>query len=277
MKTVAIIYRANDLFEKWVDTIASITKKLGFKVEIKEFSQGTQYEDIKKWYMSSNLAEKIVLTDGTCSFPWEISKDIKKIIAKDFQYALDDFLEKSIMITVLGKSIQMLTKKTNDHIYLNESSLETLRTFLKIMISQMAKPKSVYIITKKLTDHDPFYSRRESASNEEELLMLELEAAHEIKDVLKNNGVVEIYILNDIQKEDMFVIDESENWIIVDRHFKGTDLEKRFQRFHNANLLSLPIGNFYKDALEQGLISADDKKLRKNLEKIIKGNFRGGD
>ena len=73
---ILIIYRDNDLFEKYVPEIARILQAKGRKVEIKNFPRNTEGDEIKEWYEENleRLAGVEIISDKTAHVPYKFHK-----------------------------------------------------------------------------------------------------------------------------------------------------------------------------------------------------------
>src|SRR3990170_5490093 len=73
---ILIIYRDNDLFEKYVPEIARILQTKGRKVEIKNFPRGTVEYEIKGWYEENleRLAGTEIISDDTATVPYNLKE-----------------------------------------------------------------------------------------------------------------------------------------------------------------------------------------------------------
>lgn len=74
LPSILIIYRGNDLFEKYVPEIARILQAKGRRVEIQNFPRGTEEDEIKEWYEENleRLTGTEIISDGTAAVPYEL-------------------------------------------------------------------------------------------------------------------------------------------------------------------------------------------------------------
>jgi hypothetical protein len=284
MKKVAIIYRDNDLFAKWMGYVKILIETLGYEVMVTVFPKGMEEKEIKQWIINNykKFRNKIVLKDKTCSF-YAVAKEAEAfhepvddgISSKDI-IGLDELFEQASFMAIFGRNFSELANeskyqkgkfelKEGEYNEKFENALIPTKKCLEILLSSVMKknlPKKIFISTKYLLSHGPFSSlKKDQEEPPQESFAFAGKVLQEIFSII--GCVVEIVELKWENKKE---IDKKGNWVIVDRHNEVF--------FHNAIKLQLPIGNFYEDLHKYGLIKVSEKNLQRELEEVIKKSFR---
>lgn len=246
-KPIRIVYRENDLFPNYVSEIKNYLESKGRKVDVTSFPEGTEEENIKKWFKGnvSSLEKEILLTDYTCNFPYmnrgelpPANEELKKI--RYSSEILDEIIEKSHLASLIQlsgaegfkflKSMENLGKfkvGLNDYKGVYESLFKT------ILNSSKKEPEKIYLIQKYLNSHfypDELQGKFSKRSEEEKFISSLFE------EYLIGAGIPKekIKTLENLDYSQINNIDKPDNWIVIDRHNDNKDHIK------NANLLMLP-------------------------------------
>ncbi len=85
------IYRDNTLFKKHVPIIQKKLVEMGRQVDMQIFPQGTQEENIERWYKENKqlLSKKAIISDRTANIPYKMKDEIKYDLgARRIEYLL---------------------------------------------------------------------------------------------------------------------------------------------------------------------------------------------
>ena len=287
---ILIIYRDNDLFEKYVPEIARILQAKGREVEIKNFPRGAEEDEIEEWYDENleRLAVTEIISDKTARVPYDLKeKGIRNTVN------LDTLMNRATKITIFG---QYESKYGDDRpeVMKGDNRPDQLREFFTVMMKRILEnqenaPNNTYIFTDHILDHVDkevytgiaYKDWKGNDVYERKLEELKKTFPEELKKLLTGNGIDAEKIIIKSEKpspEEFQEIDQAGNWVIIDRHsymFKevvGYDQgrnPKYRETVAKAKILYLPTESFYDSARETGLIDIPNKEFSQNLEKVI--------
>ena len=156
---ILIIYRDNDLFEKYVPEIARILQAKGRKVEIKNFPRNTEGDEIKEWYDENleRLAGMEIISDGTASVPYALNKFQKEKGIKDIA-DLDGLMNKTTKITIFGPYKTDSYGIGQPEAIRSEDQSDQLKKFFAVMVKRILEnkenmPSKIYIFTDYILSH----------------------------------------------------------------------------------------------------------------------------
>lgn len=301
---ILLVYRDNDLFQKYMPVIAETLKSLGRQVEIQNFPKEATEDDIKKWGIEhkAEIGSKVVWPDGTSYWPLS-NAEIKGLKEKNrsLSYKLDNIFDEATLRALFGENYISKWRsggrevEYSDEDHYNGSKQVILGIVERILVKKENVPKKVYIFTDRILDHmywalsikfkkeigeeeknakseeekDLYYKKWDDWKNDSQNLS---SAAEEFKEWLTQAGIkaehIEIKELATFLKEKQ-QLDKSGNWIVVDRHSKLTDK----YTFRSAKQFLLPESNFYKSAEDQKMIDVSDQELTSALKEIIIKDF----
>lgn len=298
LSPIFLVYRDNELFGKYINSISKTLGTLGHQVEIHNFPPETDLEKIKQWAQASGsqVEGKVLITDRTCSI---FGADAKPVDNKESY--LDTIFEKASMQVILGDNSDQKIK---------EGGSKALEPSYKKILSRVisrTKPEKVLILEKSLRDHqfsDILERLMSEALTKEEIktykdlkwnfdqteeqkkafLGIEKkirtlnlgqkaseEASHLIKSWLVDTGVPEesVSIVEstwDIPDD----FDQTDNWIIADRHA----FPHRNKREDNkAIILNLPLADFIETTKKEGLLEFEPDELEIAVNEILEKDF----
>ena len=303
LPSILIIYRDNDLFEKYIPEIERILQAKGREVEIKNFPRGTEQDEIKEWYEENleRLAGAEIISDGTASVPYALNKFQKEKGIKNIGNLDRDLMKGATEKVIWGvedgynryNKLGMLKKPdAPEHQQLKECYSPLIKHILE---NQENVPNKIYLFSDHIIDHanveaytgisyenDKLFTylqsdfSRDLDSNPEYKKIKEefiSKYTEEIKGLLVESGIntEKIIIKSEhLSEQDLQEIDQSGNWVIIDRH---SNMFRNVLR--NAKYLNLPEESFYDSAHKAGLINIPDEEFKQNLEKIIDEKFGG--
>ena len=289
---ILIIYRDNDLFEKYVPEIARILQAKGRKVEIKNFPRNTEGDEIKEWYDENleRLAGMEIISDGTASVPYALNKFQKEKGIKDIA-DLDGLMNKTTKITIFGPYKTDSYGIGQPEAIRSEDQSDQLKKFFAVMVKRILEnkenmPSKIYIFTDYILSHVDKVAYTGIAHEDQEnsevfqrkLEELKKTFPEELKGSLIESGIdaekiiIKSEELNPYKENNEFQkIDQTGNWIIVDRHSNMLGL----RAITKAKILYLPTESFYDSAREAGLIDIPEEEFSQNLEKVIDEKLGG--
>ena len=296
---IFIIYRDNDLFQKQIPEMVKILSSMGRQVEVQSFPKETNKEEIEEWYKENleRLAGMEMISDITAGIPFNLYKEFKSQGTKS-RNDLDDLISKVIKKAIWGEGVD------NKTLQRFPSEKEFYSGIMKrILENQENMPNKIYLFLDHITDHMdikeyagiglgddkdlceymrygkifPIEDLRTSKmtykeipehykKKREDVIAKYLE---ETKKSLIQSGidVEKIIIKSDRPSaQELQEIDQPNNWVIIDRHSKIFDGRNKLA---SAKNLGLPLGSFYNDAREAGLINIPEKEFNQNLEKVL--------
>jgi len=292
---ILLVYRDNDLFTKYVQSMTKTLGSLGRQVEIHNFPPDTDPEEIRRWARTSGdqVEGKILITDRTC---YVFGPDAKPAETKGSY--LDSIFEEASRQVVLGEDSEQKLRKSE-----SEELAPSYRNILSRIIAK-TKPTSVIILERNLRDHqfsdilDRLMS--ETLTEEEARTFKELEynfhrteaeekffdeiskkiraqkleqkaleeAGRLVKSWLVDAGVPDgnistVESIMDIPDD----FNQAGNWIIADRHALTP-------RKGDKNIvLNLPLANFIETAQGSGLLQFEPGELETAINEILKKDF----
>lgn len=291
-KDVVIIYRDNDLFSTWIGKVVETIKSLGCIVEVKSFPKSTDKKEIEVWILENkeDIKGKICLSDNTCSLYRFYSNEEIQGLCEEVKFRnLDDLFQKATAEAVIGddkyfvvnggepEMEKLLFKQLEGATYkivCNEMQEMRVRAadhsiplIVRRIVEKSGIPSQISInASQYLLSHEPFSSYYGFIPVEKEKLSPE-----ELQDAIERAVTrIKVWLIaGGIPEEKIFVndseLDRVGNWIIHDRH--------DHIKLSHAISLSLPLPNFFQDAVENNLLHAPkekfEKKLENNLRKLI--------
>lgn len=284
MSPILIIYRDNDLFEKYVPEIERMFTAQGRRIEVKNFPRGTDKNEIEEWYKENleKLTGTEIISDQTAGVPYISSEFYKSTQEKGIKRIadLDRLMNPIIERTVLGEEgIEAMSDTAEDQS--SRWSKFFAIIMKRILENQERIPDKIYILSDHIVDHvdlaaytDMTYEERRKDPDvfKRKLKELETTLPEELKKVLIESGVDAEKIIikseNPSQKEIREEIDKEGNWVLVDRHSSIANV-----KMANAKNLHLPTGSFYSSASEAGLIDIPQKEFSQKLEEVLDEKF----
>ncbi len=151
LPSVYITYRDNDLYSTLVPKIIEYMKKIGRKVIVHSFPQGTPEDEIKKYFEGevarNSVKDMELFADNTCKSQIDYkfkSENFKK------ENNLDSFSTKVMGNSLIGKEI--FEKKDSEVKYSLE--IEALQKVIKKVIAENGEPENLYIVEFELGNHN---------------------------------------------------------------------------------------------------------------------------
>ena len=283
---ILIIYRDNDLFEKYVPEIARIIQIKGREVEIKNFPRGAEEDEIKKWYEENmeRLAGTEIISDKTADIPYKLDKLKEEKGIKNIGNLDRDLIDRTIKATMWGEKADLVFNAPDWGLPVEQRRTledqrwnETYPVITKrILENQENMPNNVYIFSDRILDHVDLavYTGIDSKDRDanKELFQRKMEELEKIfpeklKRTLVESGIDAEKIViksEEPNQQELQEIDQAGNWVIIDRH---SNMFRNVLR--NAKCLNLPESSFYDSAREAGLIDIPEEEFSQNLEKVI--------
>lgn len=271
--TLFFIYRNNTLFEKQYPIIEKYLTKMGRQVDTQIFPQGTSEKEIQEWYKKNEelLSKKAIVSDQTARIPYEIEKRVMYDLGAREVGGLDKLIDIVMRKIVFGES----KDKTDDI----ESDKKFMITIVKnILMNPNRHPKKVLIFLSRMGDHLIKGAGVEPYSEAGEQYMVT-----KIKEWLIEGGIESQKIekrkekicsepnssgISCINQDVLNNVDKPNYWIITDRH---TDIKPDSTSL--AIALGMPLGNFYKDAKENGLINYSEEEIMDKWKEVLEKEF----
>lgn len=292
---VLVVYRYNDSFKEQILEMVKDLSAMGRKVEIQKFPFNTNKEEIENWYMQhkNDISGKEIISDWTASIPFSMREEL---ISKGVQESgkLDELINEAARRTVLGEKYRELDISKNREEWTIEKSAEFFSAIIKHILKNPNNiPDNVVLLEDHILDHLPFdkkelinelgikgedFNNRSIDQNER----MERLASEKLKGWLNNGGlnidrghfVVQRYRAqigggeSHVDKSLIGFADNPNYWVIADRH---TGLSQN--DFNAARFLYLPEGDFYKTAMDAGLIDIKPEESVENLKKVLEEKF----
>jgi len=303
---ILIIYRDNDLFEKYVPEIARILQAKGRRVEIKNFPRGTKKDEIKEWYDENleRLAGTEIISDETANVPYKLYELQEEKGIKDAG-SLDGIMGGVTVKAIWGeKTVEFYPSDSRgiskEQLFHQEE--QRLNEFYSAIIKYILAnpenaPNKIYLFTDHILDHvdieaytdinlytetklnydlheyltfgkNSDYDKNQEYKEEREKLIKNY--TEKIKELLMGGGIDAEKIIiksGEPTHQELREIDQIGSWIIVDRHSLISRTNDKSIIF--AKQLELPEDSFYNSAREAGLIDIPDEEFSQNLEKVI--------
>lgn len=290
------IYRDNTLFKNHIPTILKKFTEMGRQVDTQNFPEGTQKEDIEKWYKENKglLSQKAIVSDQTANIPYKMDDEIKYDLGARRVADIDKLTSRVLAGILFGEN----APKSGD------GNIETSKRFMTTIIKNILKnpeqhPKKVQILSSNMGDHfsELDRARMEKAKKEGvEDFQLSEEAREyvttKIKEWLVESGlesqkikvipdeihgklnIVPGNYFNSEQKKFLEKLDQPNTWIITDRHTGIDNNESETNApIHSAVVLKMPPGNFYDEAKNHNLIYSPEEEIEKEWKNVLKNEF----
>lgn len=302
---VALIYRRNELFDKYMDTVRrTLGEKAGpnFVLE-KAFPRETPKEDIGSWLKENEVtlpSYNGILMDDTCRYECSdlnlrtgrkieldalfslvffgmVRDDQYFSRTREYQGELDIFELAADGIPYAAFSSDDDSWKNNPEITDREKAEEKYRMLTQNYQEEMCqhisnilrkvriKPRSVLIVTEKLRDHSPL-SR---ASDNEEASRVLQECFHKagVPAVSSVEYPDQLYRISPYNPSEATL-----HWIVYDRHLRlaGTQRNVETLQKKNVTFLMIPLPNLIEDLAVKDLLDFSEEEVRKNLENRIR-------
>ena len=277
-KSIMIVYRNNDLFEKQIPLIVEGFSLMGRKVKIKSFPESTIREEITDWYWYKenirSFKDKEFITDKTADIPWGLRKNIK-------QTDLDNLLLDITKRAIFGeeyKRFQTEIEKREGPVPEKHSKEWYTRMVKEIITDSKKIPDETYIFLDRISDHSNAYDQKEKINSLEKSVAEKFRGwlisaglnSEKIKIVQQlsssNRGGISYFLPGG--RKVVREIDKPGYWTIVDRHAKNI-----VEEIKNAKCLQLPEVNFYESAVKQGLLEPKDKDFSNAAKEVLKEKF----
>ena len=278
----ALIYRRNDLFDKYMDHIRkTLMEKVGAGFDIDQaFPSGTPVDEIGHWLKENKVGlpdYDLVISDDTCyeggssggrsrinldnlfnqTFYQMVREDSRLVKPGEYQKELEKYehaiYEEHNPWPPREKNLEACRKADKDYESVTRNYQEDMCQHVNdILQTVRVKPKSVLIVEEKLCEHAPF-----------RYIVNSKEASRVLQACFLNAGIPTVSSVewgNDIcqQNPSKTTLD----WIVHDRH---TQLYKSsFPR--NVVLLKMPLSNFIADLATNDLLDFSEEDVRRNLE-----------
>lgn len=292
------IYRDNTLFKNHIPTILKKFTEMGRQVDTQNFPEGTQKEDIEKWYKENKglLSQKAIVSDRTADIPYKMNDEIKYDLGARRVEDIDKLTSRVLAGILFGEN----APKSDD------GNIETSKRFMTTIIKNILKnpeqhPKEVQILSSSMGAHLYELDReRVEKATEEGVKDFEwTEEAREyvttkIKEWLVESGlesqkikvipdeirgelnIVPGNYFNSQQKEFLREIDKPDTWIITDRHTGIDNNESQTNvPMRSARVLKMPPGNFFDEAKNHNFISYSEEEIENEWDKVLKSEFGG--
>jgi len=248
-RRVSLIYRNNQLFERYMPVVTDTLVDLGFEITSHIFPRGTDRNAIQDWLKTAEIPDR-VLTDGTTfnanyEFFFGLNKKDKVLLFEGKFGGLDNIFDKSVE-QVLGLGIEELhgyeeVGDTEQHLSRNKE------VYLSLLSRVKEKPDTVYIVANQFTDHQPF----------KHLKPRDMESAEIFKGWFEVAGI-ETKVVSGAYE----FPEDGAGWIIRDRHCGGSS-------FGEIIALNTPVSYFYESLRENDLITVDEEGLEPALRTTI--------
>ncbi len=273
---ILLIYRDNDLFQKYMTEVSQKLLSLGRKVETHVFPVGTAQEEIKGWLQKhrEKLQDKLLLSDATVPSGLDNSDALLKNFTRKDSYGqfLNTLFERATAETLLhalGQDVKRALYYTPEREDSDFVRMGTVILFRAILATPKYRPTHVKIDDWKIRDHFPL---RGFPSDHE--------AIEEVRRWLREAGIADD-VLNRRQEERA---DNMVYWKIFDRHCLTTNENPVIFKDESDGsrsidiTLRLPLSNLFGDALRGGLfvLNEDQETILHNkiMERLEKDFYR---
>lgn len=292
------VYRDNTLFKKYVPIILKNLAEMGRQVDVMIFPEDTQREDIHKWYEENKelLSKKAIVSDVTAGIPYEMQDEVRYELGAREVESVDRLINKVLQKILFGDSID------EDGIEdpRGDGNVETSKRFITTVVKNILKnpnqhPEKVLILSSNMGDHigefDAEFDAEETSkmrndfdfrytkdtkeaceyvtAKVKEWLVesgLESEQIEVITDTIPNRSREEL-------EEFLEKLDQPNTWVITDRHTSIGSRESDRRRMRSAIVLKMPLGNFYEEAREQGILCSSEEEFEKEWKNLLKNEF----
>lgn len=272
---IALVYRDNELFQRYVPKVAEILGSLGRQVETHVIPRETDLRAIQDWTMKNiqDFNGRLIVSDGTCAegmkVPLSFGPRLKKPVSfQEKPGYLDEICNRAPEMAVLGKDWISRLEYTGDPAQREKSFREILK---RVFENPENIPAQVSVLLPRLADHWGGIRERDNA---------ESEVAEILKRVLAESGLPEDRVSVDEQADSESVreVDRPGNWILADRHFLGwkpTDGRPKadLERLSNARVFYIPMGNFVRSLLDNGLLPPKEEELDQTMREMLEEEF----
>lgn len=282
LQPMYIVYRDNELFQETIPQMVSMLQSMGREVDIKSFPEETEKREIKKW-LDDNVAIFSgieMVCDSTTQQATETSFEFFDKLSptgfKDSAPSLDSLINKATEKATLGDDGKNLIGVADREKLL--TSLDEYKKFFtcitKIILTNPQNiPQKVVIFPDRIADHIQGLFKGGVGNNEVQKVLETLKEAFieggiEAEKIFIESLEKHPEILSPSERE---AIDDSGNWIIVDRHTKKSTRPEN--RFKTAKYLMLPESSFLKSVQDAGLTNIKKEDVLKYLEEILKDSF----
>ena len=300
LSPILLVYRDNDLFRGYVPEITGTLKSLGRQVEIQSFPAGIEEEEMEEWCRENEdkFEGMDIMTDETSAIALSNAGVVEHEDQKYGAY-LDSLMDKATKRLIIGereKEVPWHSEGDEEEKDMTldkklENAKEAYVTLIqKVFENKQNIPKEVYIVSLRLTDHEPFFKGFKGAGEEEDLKALELLKTWLVEAGISQDAVKEIsqkewYIieramkqrpLEENPKDFLEKINKQGNWILKDRHVysSGEALNRSGQLSEEkALVLELPLQNFLQGVMSAGLIKIKPGELDEEVKKLLKEKF----
>lgn len=290
---LAFIYRDNTLFKKHVPIILKNLAEMGRHVDIQIFPEGTQREDIKKWYEENKelLSKKAIVSDRTADIPSEMNAEVKYKLGARKVEDLDRLISKVLKKILLGEVEE------------SDGNIETSKRFITTIIKNILKnhdqhPEKVLLLSSNMGSHLSEFDREKLKEGEKENkdfawteeareyvtvkvkewlveCGLESEKIEVIQDKISGqlNRIPGCYFSGE-QKKFLEKLDKPNTWIITDRHTGIDNNESETNApIRSAIVLKMPLGNFYDEAKNHNLIYSSEEEIENEWKNVLKNEY----
>lgn len=290
MPPILIIYRDNDLFEKYVPGIERMLVAQGRRVEVKNFLRGTEQNEIKEWYEENleRLDGMEIISDRTAKMPWKMEDKFNTFNIKSIG-ELDSVLSGAMSRIFLSEESRSKLSKSmmfRDGV-INPNAIREPEENVKEFFTSLVKhilvtpeniPDKVIIFPDRLVDHMSDYDggrsydemKKLNAGSEFERKIAEVEKMliEKIKGWLVDGGLNpdKIEIGDNVYSLEKY--DKPNNWIIMDRHIDGVKEDVVAAKF-----LQMPTSNFYNTVKENKLLDYSEEELKHALKNYLEEKF----
>ena len=276
---VTLVYRENDMYQKWGEKISEMVRHFGHPLEAKIFSRETSEDEIKSWFRDnfSQLKDRIVLGDNTSlltasTMGWNMRAGCEQVY-------LDESMREAIMVTMIGENSKELDEDASNFytkIVMDKEPgakrkyLEYLnQVFDKIfdcLSEDFKKQMEIVIIKGKdgmLDNHEPFFNLENPDEHTEEF-------AKTISQWLTNNGVGNVKIVDDVDQlsdETTAKLKNKKAFVIFNRHHF---LARDRTRIAEVAGLQMPIETFVTDAIKKLPLDVDETEIKRNIKEALR-------
>ncbi len=276
---LSFIYRDNALFKKHIPIILKNLAEMGRPADVQIFPEGTQKEDIKKWYKENKelLSKKAIVSDVTAGIPYEMQGEVKYELGARKIEDLDGIIEKVLEKILFGE----VGLESDEY-----GNIETSKRFMTAIIKNILKnpdqfPKKVLLLSSKMGDHlYQFDIEKVKEGEKENKEYTQTEEACEyvtakIKEWLIECGLesekIEV-IQGGITSEKLY---HPDTWIITDRHtgLKNNENESETNTPIHSTVLKMPIVNFFDEAKKHNLIYFSEEEIENEWKNVLKNEF----